>query len=127
MVRRFAYREMRHHWGDAEGYRAAVAKHVAILNADFPIPLGGNELGHISQSISDWTINYSRMWNDGPPPTTQHSPPSKQRADAKAPDATADSSAAESVDRVDRKSLVCSMPGFKRQLRDDGPNSSAPH
>ncbi|WP_226358785.1 replication initiation protein [Pseudonocardia sp. ICBG601] len=66
MVRRFAYREMRHHWGDADGYRAAVAKHVAILNADFPIPLGGNELGHISGSISDWTINYSRMWNDGP-------------------------------------------------------------
>ncbi|WP_226358682.1 hypothetical protein [Pseudonocardia sp. ICBG601] len=66
MVRRFAYREMRHHWGDADGYRAAVAKHVAILNADFPHPLGGNELGHISQSISDWTINYSRMWNDGP-------------------------------------------------------------
>ncbi|WP_226360956.1 replication initiation protein [Pseudonocardia sp. ICBG1142] len=66
MVRRFAYREMRHHWGDTEGYRAAVAKHVVILNADFPVPLGENELGHISKSISDWTINYSRMWNDGP-------------------------------------------------------------
>ncbi|WP_217695867.1 hypothetical protein, partial [Pseudonocardia sp. Ae706_Ps2] len=24
------------------------------------------ELGHISTSISDWTIRYSRMWNDGP-------------------------------------------------------------
>ncbi|WP_217695894.1 primase C-terminal domain-containing protein, partial [Pseudonocardia sp. Ae706_Ps2] len=65
-VRHFAYREMRHHWGDPEGYRAAIAREVAIRNADFDTPLGVTELGHISTSITDWTIRYSRMWNDGP-------------------------------------------------------------
>ncbi|WP_217695920.1 hypothetical protein, partial [Pseudonocardia sp. Ae263_Ps1] len=59
-------REMRHHWGDPEGYRAAIAREVAIRNADFDTPLGVTELGHISTSITDWTIRYSRMWNDGP-------------------------------------------------------------
>ncbi|OLM28378.1 hypothetical protein Ae717Ps2_6580c [Pseudonocardia sp. Ae717_Ps2] len=39
---------------------------VAIRNADFDTPLGVTELGHISTSITDWTIRYSRMWNDGP-------------------------------------------------------------
>ncbi|OLM08809.1 hypothetical protein Ae706Ps2_6666c [Pseudonocardia sp. Ae706_Ps2] len=57
---------MRHHWGDPEGYRAAIAREVAIRNADFDTPLGVTELGHISTSITDWTIRYSRMWNDGP-------------------------------------------------------------
>ncbi|WP_337819591.1 replication initiation protein [Pseudonocardia sp. Ae707_Ps2] len=65
-VRHYAYREMRHHWGDPEGYRAAIAREVAIRNADFAVPLGVTELGHISTSITDWTIRYSRMWNDGP-------------------------------------------------------------
>ncbi|WP_224392907.1 replication initiation protein [Pseudonocardia sp. ICBG1293] len=65
-VRHFAYREMRHHWGDPDSYRAAIAREVGIRNADFGIPLGANELGHLARSISDWTINYSRMWNDGP-------------------------------------------------------------
>ena len=65
-VRHYAYREMRHHWGDPDGYRAAIVREVAIRNADFAIPLGATELGHISTSITDWTIHYSRMWNDGP-------------------------------------------------------------
>ncbi|WP_337819487.1 replication initiation protein [Pseudonocardia sp. Ae707_Ps2] len=51
-VRHFAYREMRHHWGDADGYRAAIAREVAIRNADFDTPLGVTELGHISTSIT---------------------------------------------------------------------------
>ncbi|WP_337819468.1 replication initiation protein [Pseudonocardia sp. Ae707_Ps2] len=42
------------------------AREVAIRNADFAVPLGVTELGHISTSIADWTIRYSRMWNDGP-------------------------------------------------------------
>nr|WP_255659620.1 primase C-terminal domain-containing protein [Pseudonocardia sp. ICBG1293] len=65
-VRHYAYREMRHHFGDPDSYRAAITREVAIRNADFGTPLGHTELGHISRSITDWTINHSKMWNDGP-------------------------------------------------------------
>lgn len=65
-VRHYAYREMRHHFGNPASYQVAIERETAIRNADFPTPLSANELDHISQSITNWTIHHSRMWNDGP-------------------------------------------------------------
>lgn len=65
-ARTWAYREVRHHWGDPQGLRAAIHAHAAELNAQFPEPLPASELQGIAESIWRWITTRSRMWADGP-------------------------------------------------------------
>lgn len=65
-ARTWAYRAVRNHFGDPQGFREAVYTHVLELNAEFPEPLPSSEVRAIAKSISGWIINHSRMWADGP-------------------------------------------------------------
>ena len=65
-ARHWAYREIRHHWGDSAGLRAAILAHVQELNAEFSEPLPANEARDIAHSIHRWITTQSRMWQDGP-------------------------------------------------------------
>ena len=65
-ARHWAYREIRHHWGDSAGLRAAILAHVYELNAEFSEPLPAPEARDIGHSIHKWITNQSRMWADGP-------------------------------------------------------------
>lgn len=65
-ARHWAYREIRHHWGDSTGLRTAILAHVHELNAEFSEPLPANEARDIAHSIHRWITTASRMWTDGP-------------------------------------------------------------
>jgi hypothetical protein len=65
-ARTWAYREVRHHFGDANGLHVAISAHVHELNAEFPEPLAHNEAQDIANSIHRWITTQSRMWADGP-------------------------------------------------------------
>lgn len=65
-ARTWAYRELRHHFGDSQGLLTAIMGEVHSLNAAFPEPLPLSESRAIATSIHKWIITYSRMWADGP-------------------------------------------------------------
>jgi hypothetical protein len=65
-ARTWAYRELRHHFGDPDGLAAAIHGHVAALNSGFTEPLPGSEARAIGASIHRWITTKSRMWADGP-------------------------------------------------------------
>jgi hypothetical protein len=65
-ARTWAYRELRHHWGDPEGLRMAILAEVAELNAGYSEPLPTNEAHHIGLSIWRWITTRSKLWADGP-------------------------------------------------------------
>lgn len=65
-ARVWAYRELRHHWGDPEGLRVAIVERVHELNAEFSEPLPAREALDIAHSIHRWITTQSRMWQDGP-------------------------------------------------------------
>lgn len=65
-ARTWAYREIRHHWGDPVGLSTAIHREAVGLNSAFAIPLPTSEVRAIAASISRWIINKSRMWADGP-------------------------------------------------------------
>src|SRR5699024_7054207 len=65
-ARTWAYRELRHHFGDSHGFYNAVSWHVHELNAEFSEPLPANEAHQIATSIHKWITTQSRMWADGP-------------------------------------------------------------
>lgn len=65
-ARTWAYREIRHHWGDPGGLHTAIALQAHSLNAEFSEPLPGAEVDQIAASIHRWIITRSRMWSDGP-------------------------------------------------------------
>lgn len=65
-ARTWAYREVRHHFGDAAGLHAAITAHVHELNSEFPDPLPYSEARDIADSIHRWITTQSRMWADGP-------------------------------------------------------------
>lgn len=65
-ARQWAYRGLRHHFGDAAGFAIAVQEHVASLNAGFKEPLPVSEARAIATSIHKWITTQSRMWSDGP-------------------------------------------------------------
>lgn len=66
-ARTWAYREVRHHWGDSEGLRLAISAEAHEMNAElFPEPLAWSEVEQIAKSIHKWIITQSRMWRDGP-------------------------------------------------------------
>ena len=64
-ARTWAYREIRHHFGDPESLQAAIHTHVATLNAEFTEPLPHSEAKAIANSIHRWITTKSRMWKDG--------------------------------------------------------------
>lgn len=64
-ARTWAYREVRHHFGDPDGLHAAISAHVHELNAEFPEPLARREAQDIANSIHRWITTQSRMWADG--------------------------------------------------------------
>jgi hypothetical protein len=65
-ARIWAYREVRHHWGDVLGLDDAIHAEVTERNLAFPQPLPRSEARAIASSISRWLITKSRMWDDGP-------------------------------------------------------------
>lgn len=66
-ARTWAYREVRHHWGDSEGLRLAISAEAHEMNAElFPEPLAWSEVEQIAKSIHKWIVTQSRMWRDGP-------------------------------------------------------------
>lgn len=65
-ARTWAYREVRHHWGDPEGLRAAISAEAHRMNAElFAEPLPHAEVEQIAKSIHKWLVTKSRMWRDG--------------------------------------------------------------
>lgn len=65
-ARHWAYREVRHHWGNPEGLHVAIRERVAELNAGYSEPLPANEAHHIGLSIWRWITTRSQIWADGP-------------------------------------------------------------
>ena len=65
-ARTWAYREIRHHWGDPSGLVDAISLKAHDLNGQFSEPLPIREAEDIARSISRWIITKSRMWADGP-------------------------------------------------------------
>lgn len=64
-ARIWAYRELRHHFGDAKGLGDAIHAEVYARNAEFPEPLPLSEARAIATSIHRWIVTKSRMWGDG--------------------------------------------------------------
>ncbi len=65
-ARHWAYREIRHHFGNPQGLGTAIETHAHQLNADYSEPLPRNEVHHLAASITRWITTRSTMWNDGP-------------------------------------------------------------
>ncbi|MDJ0318670.1 primase C-terminal domain-containing protein [Arthrobacter antibioticus] len=65
-ARTWAYRELRHHFGDPSGLHRVINDEVHSLNATFSEPLPLSESKAIATSIHKWIITKSRMWQDGP-------------------------------------------------------------
>lgn len=65
-ARTWAYREVRHHFGDPVGLGVAILGETAARNAVFSEPLPDSEVHAIASSITRWITTRSRMWSDGP-------------------------------------------------------------
>lgn len=66
-ARTWAYREIRHHFGDSTGLAHAIQTTAHTMNHEqFTNPLPTTEVNHIARSIHQWIITKSRMWADGP-------------------------------------------------------------
>lgn len=66
-ARTWAYREIRHHFGDPAGLGRAIQTTAQALNQElFATPLPAGEVDQIARSIHKWIITKSRMWTDGP-------------------------------------------------------------
>lgn len=55
-ARVWAYREVRHHWGDEDGLGNAITERVHEINAGFSEPLPAREARDIAKSIHRWII-----------------------------------------------------------------------
>lgn len=65
-ARTWAYRAVRHHFGNPSGLADAIHAEVHERNAEFPEPLPQSEARAIANRIHRWIITQSRMWADGP-------------------------------------------------------------
>lgn len=65
-ARHWAYRQIRHHFGDPAGLGAAIHTEATRLNTNFTEPLPPSEVHAIATSITRWITTRSRMWHDGP-------------------------------------------------------------
>ncbi|MGA9147405.1 MAG: primase C-terminal domain-containing protein, partial [Candidatus Nanopelagicales bacterium] len=64
--RHWAYRELRHWFGNPQGLSDAIHGQVQIRNQAFREPLPTIEASGIARSIARWITTHSRMWQDGP-------------------------------------------------------------
>lgn len=65
-ARTWAYREIRHYFGDSEGLLASIQITAQQMNQlQFSEPLPVSEVDHIARSIHKWIVTKSRMWSDG--------------------------------------------------------------
>jgi len=65
-ARGWAYREIRHHFGDPDGPGRSIQATAQALNQElFSEPLPVAEVDQIDRSIHRWIIIKSRMWADG--------------------------------------------------------------
>lgn len=65
-ARTWAYREVRHHWGDPDGLGRSIQATAQAMNQElFNEPLPISEVDQIARSIHRWIITKSRMWADG--------------------------------------------------------------
>lgn len=66
-ARTWAYREIRHHFGNPDGLAHAITNGAHAMNYElFNDPLPAREVDQIARSIHRWIITKSRMWADGP-------------------------------------------------------------
>ena len=65
-ARHWAYREIRHHWGNPNDLATAIHHEATLRNLEFPEPLPASEVRAIAASIHRWIVTHSRMWHDGP-------------------------------------------------------------
>ena len=66
-ARTWAYREIRHHFGDPDGLALSIRRTAHAMNAaDFAEPLPAREVDQIAASIHRWIVTRSRMWAEGP-------------------------------------------------------------
>lgn len=65
-ARHWAYREVRHHFGNPHTFHTALHAGVNLRNLDFPQPLPDSETRAIANSIHRWITTQSRIWTDGP-------------------------------------------------------------
>nr|CRY95821.1 hypothetical protein [uncultured prokaryote] len=65
-ARIWAYRQVRHHWGDPAGLGSAILGETAARNRAFSEPLPWSEVHAIAASITRWILTRSRLWADGP-------------------------------------------------------------
>lgn len=66
-ARTWAYREIRHHWGDPSGLGRSIQSTAQAMNVEqFAEPLSVAEVDQIARSIHRWIVTKSRMWADGP-------------------------------------------------------------
>lgn len=64
--RHWAYRELRHWFGDPQGLSDAIHAGVQLRNQAFTEPLQPPEAAGIARSITRWITTKSRLWKDGP-------------------------------------------------------------
>ncbi len=64
--RHWAYRELRHWFGNPQGLSDAIHSGVTLQNLEFPEPLPAAEANGIARSITRWITTRSRLWKDGP-------------------------------------------------------------
>ncbi|CAM5245570.1 hypothetical protein SCYAM73S_00418 [Streptomyces cyaneofuscatus] len=64
-ARTWAYREVRHHFGNPGTLHTAIHAEVHTRNAEFTEPLPAVEARAIANSIHRWITTRSRMWKDG--------------------------------------------------------------
>lgn len=66
-ARTWAYREIRHHWGDSIGLGRAIQETAQAMNQElFSEPLSISETDTIARSIHRWITTHSQLWADGP-------------------------------------------------------------
>lgn len=65
-ARTWAYRAVRHHWGDPDSLAAAIEATAQEMNTEFSEPLPRVEVHHLAMSIHRWITTHSRIWGDGP-------------------------------------------------------------
>lgn len=66
-ARTWAYRQVRHHFGDPDGLGRTIQASAQAMNQElFEMPLPVSEVDLIARSIHKWIITKSKMWVDGP-------------------------------------------------------------
>ena len=77
-ARTWAYREVRHHWGDSEGLRLAISAEAHEMNAElFPSHWHGRRSSRSPRASTSGSSPKAACGATAPPSTRRHSSPSK--------------------------------------------------